>query len=227
MILIIYYLLLTFSNAFINKYIYPRLSKINSMRMPIKESNYIYKHKISINYKLTNDQVNLIQNNINQHDDRFIIYSTYNEYMLSLNLFVSKIDQTIIYNSYLSILVKDKYINIYGEYILNRLEPIKYQTINKTNPFYYFYSNESSISLHIDDKLINDNDKLINDKYNLKFIYDNSTNNINYISFDIKPINRYIVNTSYLSKLIYQNMTFYKADKITYTKDEYMYESFR
>ena len=222
--LYIYFLFITFSNAFINKCIISRSSIMNSMRMPIRESKYIYQHRISINYKLSAEQVNLIQNNINQHTDNFIIYPIDNDYLIKLDLYLSMSNRTIELNSYISILVKDIYINIYGEYILNKLEPNRYQTINRTNPFYYFYSNESSISLYInktDDKLIDNSNR-----HNISFIYDNITESINYIS-QIKPINRYLVNTSYISRLVYQNMTFYTADKITYTSNDYIYDLFK
>jgi len=228
MYLLKYFLFIVCVRAFINKYNYIRsfrLNSLNSLKMPKKESVHIDKYRLFIDYKLTYDQVILIQNKINYHD-RFIFYPIDNKYIIRLNLFISMLNNTIKYNSYLSILVKDKYINIYGEYILDRLEPIIYQMNNKTNPFYYFYSYESFISIYIDDT--NDiNNKIINNKHNISFIFDNITNNINYISLDLSNKNRYIINTSYISKLIYLNMTFHNAINIFYIRDDYNYDLFR
>ena len=215
------YLIILFNivDGFIN-----RLNRFrpNLMQMHIKESVLVDSYKISVYYKLTKDQIDLIQNNINKHTEQYYIYSTNNNYMICLNLYYTLINNSRIFNSYISVLVKDKYINIYGNYILNRLEPIKIQTINSTNLHYYFYSNESLISFYIDT-----NDNLdIKDKHNLSFIYNNITNNINHID-NQKSIDKYIVNITYINKLVYKNITFCNAHKITYTINDYTYNLFR
>ncbi len=223
---IIYCLLLTLSNAFITKYFRAKQTKANSMHIPLKESIQIDEYKLSIQYKLTNDQSIMIQNELDQHDYRYLFCLIDKEYILNLNLYISIHNQTMKYNSYLSILVKDKYINIYGEYILNKIKPIIFQTKNMTNPYFYFYSNESIVNLFIDDSL----DKLIiNDpieKHNIQFIYDNTIKDTNYISYNTTNLNKYIVNNSYVTILKFRNMTFYKAKTVSYIKDIFMYDSF-
>lgn len=223
---IIFYLLLTLSNAFITKYFRVSQTKINSMHKPLKKSIQIDEYKLSIQYKLTHDQSIMIQNEIDQHDYRYLFCMIDNEFILNLNLYISIHNQTMKYNSYLSILVKDKYINIYGEYILNKIKPIIFQTKNETNPYYYFYSNESIVNLFIDDSI----DKIIIndpiDKRNIQFIYDNITKDINYISTNITNLNKYIVNNSYITILKFYNITFYKAKSVSYIKEAFMYDSF-
>jgi hypothetical protein len=215
------YLIILFNNVdgFIS-----RLNRFrpNLMQMQIKESVLVDSYKISIYYKLTKDQIDLIQNNINKHTEQYYIYSINNNYMICLNMYYTLINNSRIFNSYISVLVKDKYINIYGEYILEYIKPKYIQSINKTNLHYYFYSNESLISFYIDT-----NDNLdIKNKHNISFIYNNITKNINHID-NQKLIDKYIVNITYYDRLIYHNITFCNANKITYTINDYTYDLFR
>jgi len=189
------------------------------MRMPIKQSTVI-NERINLHYKLNDKQLNTIHDNLR---DKFtIVPNDDNDYILTLNLFksistsTSTSNLTQIYNSYLSIFVKDIYLGIYGEYIIEHLTPVKYQNINSTNKYYYFYSNETLIFLFLNYT----DDKFTNINQNTSFIFDNTTDNIKYNEKQ-KSIKTYTSATNSLSNLKFINHTFYSASKITYSINNY------
>jgi hypothetical protein len=187
--------------AFINKqFLLPTKKTINE--------------RININYKLDPTQLNIIRNNLGNKYS--ILSNEHNEYMLTLNLYSSIINNTQKYNSYLSILVKDEYLNTKGQYILEHIEPIKYININVTNKCYYMYSNMSLICLYFNYT----NKQLINIVDNIQFIYDNTTNTIIYNTI-IESVNTYILNTNHLSNLKYLNYNYYSATNIIYSTNNY------
>lgn len=172
----------------------------------IKKPIYIYPNKITISYKLTNEQAKYISSII---CDNFFIPST-NHY-ININLFQATLNKEINYYSYVSLLVKDKYINIYGEYILMYLEPIFIQ--NKKE--FIFMSNKFNISFIIDN-----NDKYEYDKYNISFLYNHNTSKIYHTELYNTIKQYYIFNST--SNISLYNILLDKPNKIVYTKNDYI-----
>jgi hypothetical protein len=180
-------------------------TKLNNeiIRKPI----YIYPNKITISYNLTNEQLKYINNII---CDNFYSLST-NDY-ININLYQATIDKKINYYSYVSLLVKNKYINIYGEYILMHLESLFIQ--NKKQ--FIFKSTNFNISFIIDN-----NDKYEYDKYNISFLYNHNTTYI-YHTEQLKTIKKYYIFNS-TSNISLYNISLDNPDKIVYTKNDNMF----
>ncbi len=189
------------------------------MHMPIWKPIPIDK-QINIHYKLNNEQLTTICNNLKQQDKYRIIPTINNEFMLTVNLLTSTLNQTVEYKTYLSIAVKDKFIGIYGHYILEYIDPIKFTMINNTNQYLYLFSNITLLSLYFNYSY--DKSALIDNKYNFVFKYDNTTDDIIFYT-DINRDKIYLNENNNLSNFQYKNHIYYTASKITYSIDEYQF----
>jgi hypothetical protein len=189
------------------------------MHMPIWESDTINK-QVNIHYKLNNDQLTKICNSLKQQDKYRIIPTVNNEFMLTMNLLTITSNQTVKNRAYVSIAVRDKFIGIYGHYILEHIDPIKFTMINNTNQYLYLFSNMTLLSLYFNYSY--DKPTQIDNRYNFVFKYDNTTDDISFYT-EINLDKIYSIKNNHLSNLKYKDHTYYTASKITYSIDEYQF----